>query len=72
MQKEIRTPNRPKSIESEEPHWTEVVIDLLLSLLSNNNHFHRNVISKIFIYLCPHLTSQNIHQILKVSLFIFI
>ncbi|XP_075219516.1 MYB binding protein 1a [Lycorma delicatula] len=66
MNKDIKTPNKSNSNESAEPHWTEVVVDLLLSLLSNNYHFHRNVISKIFIYLCPHLSSQNIHQILKV------
>lgn len=55
-----------KNSSAEEPHWTDVVIELFLSLLSRNNHLYRHVIGCVFSHLCPQLTAQNIHQILQV------
>ncbi|XP_054272088.1 myb-binding protein 1A-like [Macrosteles quadrilineatus] len=48
----------------EEPHWTEVVMEMFLSLLSRNSH--RHLLSCIFSTFCHIMTPQNIHQILQV------
>ncbi|EFN85221.1 Myb-binding protein 1A [Harpegnathos saltator] len=50
----------------EEPHWVEVVVDLLLSLLSRNNHLLRSLVGCVFPHICPYLTSSAIYQILAV------
>ena len=42
--------------EEEEPQWVEVVIDLLLSLLSQNKHVLRQLVNSIFSLLCPHMS----------------
>lgn len=51
----------------EEPHWVEVVVDLLLSLLSRNNHLLRSLVGCVFPHICPYLTSSAVYQILAVS-----
>lgn len=51
----------------EEPEWVEVVIDLLLSLLSRDNHLLRSLVNSVFPHICPHLTPSAVHQILAVS-----
>ncbi|KAL0130921.1 hypothetical protein PUN28_002485 [Cardiocondyla obscurior] len=50
----------------EEPEWVEVVVDLLLSLLSKNDHLFRSLVGCVFPHICPHLTSSAVHQILAV------
>lgn len=52
--------------DEDEPEWTEVVVDLLLSLLSRNEHLLRTVVGCVFPHICPHLTSVSLHQILAV------
>lgn len=51
----------------EEPHWTEVIVDLLLSWLSRNSHLLRSLVGFVFPHMCPVLTAASIHQILSVS-----
>ena len=51
----------------EEPEWVDVVIDLLLSLLSQQSHLVRVVVNMLFHMLCPHVTTQSLHLILDVS-----
>ena len=55
----------------DEPEWTEVVVDLILSLLSRNEHLLRTVVGCVFPHICPHLTSASLHQILAVSIYNF-
>uniref|UniRef100_A0A1B6LZ48 Uncharacterized protein n=1 Tax=Graphocephala atropunctata TaxID=36148 RepID=A0A1B6LZ48_9HEMI len=50
----------------EEPHWTEVVVEMFLSLLSRNSQLHRHLIGCIFSHFCPIMVPQNIHQILQI------
>ncbi|XP_011866329.1 PREDICTED: uncharacterized protein LOC105561180 [Vollenhovia emeryi] len=50
----------------EEPEWVEVVVDLLLSLLSKNDHLFRSLGACVFPHICPYLTSSAVHQILAV------
>lgn len=54
--------------DEDEPEWTEVVVDLLLSLLSRNEHLLRTVVGCVFPHICPHLTSVSLHQILAVNI----
>ncbi|XP_014470444.1 PREDICTED: DNA polymerase V-like [Dinoponera quadriceps] len=54
------------AIEEEEPHWVEVVVDLLLSLLSRNNHLLRSLVGCVFPHICPYLTSSAVYPILAV------
>lgn len=53
----------------EEPKWVEVVVDLLLSLLSRDNHLLRSLVDSVFPHICPYLTPSAVHQILAVSYF---
>ncbi|EZA51443.1 Myb-binding protein 1A [Ooceraea biroi] len=54
------------SAMEEEPQWVEVVVDLLLSLLSRNNHLLRSLVGCVFPHVCPHLTPSSVYQILAV------
>ncbi|XP_012541717.2 myb-binding protein 1A [Monomorium pharaonis] len=53
-------------IAEQEPEWVEVVVDLLLSLLSKNDHLFRSIVVCVFPHICPHLTASVVHQILAV------
>lgn len=55
------------TLEQEEPQWIEVIVDLLLSLLSRNNHLLRSLVDSVFPHICPYLTPSAVHQILAVS-----
>lgn len=55
----------------EEPHWVEVVVDLLLSFLSRNNHLLRSLVGCVFPHICPYLTSSAVYQILAVSCYLY-
>lgn len=58
-----------KKVE-EEPEWVEVVVDLLLSLLSKNNHLMRSLVTCVFPHICPYITTASVYQILSVSIFL--
>ena len=44
-----------KTVDEEEPEWIEVVVDLLLSLLSQNKHVLRQVVGSVMTVLSPHI-----------------
>lgn len=52
--------------EDDEPEWTEVVVDLILSLLSRKEHLLRSVVLCVFPQICSNITSASLHQILAV------
>ncbi|XP_030647317.1 myb-binding protein 1A-like protein [Chanos chanos] len=52
--------------ESEEPHWVEVVVEILLSLLSQPSRLVRRVCKTVFSRVCPHLTHRALTAILDV------
>nr|XP_033331334.1 myb-binding protein 1A [Megalopta genalis] len=52
--------------EEDEPEWVEVVVDLLLSFYSKNDHLLRSLVGCVFPHICPHVTPAAIHQILAV------
>uniref|UniRef100_A0A8C8D8J7 Myb-binding protein 1A-like protein n=1 Tax=Oncorhynchus tshawytscha TaxID=74940 RepID=A0A8C8D8J7_ONCTS len=48
----------------EEPHWAEVVEDILLSLLSQPSRHIRHVCRTVFSNICPHVTARALTAIL--------
>ena len=52
---------------SEEPEWVDVIVDLLMSLISQQSHLVRTVVNTVCTMLCPHLTRESLQLILEVS-----
>lgn len=52
---------------SEEPHWVEVLTEVLLSLLTRPSSLFRHVVDHVFIILAPHLTRNALSMILEVG-----
>uniref|UniRef100_A0A665XBP1 MYB binding protein (P160) 1a n=1 Tax=Echeneis naucrates TaxID=173247 RepID=A0A665XBP1_ECHNA len=51
----------------EEPDWVEVMVDILLSLLSQPSRHIRQVCKTVFSSICPHVTATALNTILDVS-----
>ncbi|KAJ8342824.1 hypothetical protein SKAU_G00327520 [Synaphobranchus kaupii] len=49
-----------------EPQWVEVMVDILLSLLSQPSRFVRQVCRTVFAGICPHVTQRALDAILDV------
>uniref|UniRef100_A0A8C7TA89 Myb-binding protein 1A-like protein n=1 Tax=Oncorhynchus mykiss TaxID=8022 RepID=A0A8C7TA89_ONCMY len=49
---------KSKKKKAEEPHWAEVVVDILLSLLSQPSRHIRHVCRTVFSNICPHVTAR--------------
>ncbi|XP_064208477.1 myb-binding protein 1A-like protein isoform X1 [Anguilla rostrata] len=49
-----------------EPQWAEVMVDILLSLLSQPSRFVRQVCRTVFAGICPHVTQRALGAILDV------
>ncbi|XP_035289498.1 myb-binding protein 1A-like protein [Anguilla anguilla] len=52
--------------EEAEPQWAEVMVDILLSLLSQPSRFVRQVCRTVFAGICPHVTQRALGAILDV------
>ncbi|XP_060763668.1 myb-binding protein 1A-like protein [Neoarius graeffei] len=52
--------------EGAEPHWVEVVVDILLSLLAQPSRLIRSVCKTTFSRVCPYLTQPALAAILNV------
>ncbi|XP_041957407.1 myb-binding protein 1A-like protein isoform X2 [Alosa sapidissima] len=52
--------------EEEEPHWVEVLMEILLSLLSQPSRLIRQVCKTVFGRICPHVNQGAITAILDV------
>ncbi|XP_034231302.1 myb-binding protein 1A [Thrips palmi] len=61
-----RMKGKHKSKNAEEPQWVEVMVEVLLSLLSNSSRLLRTVVGKVFPHLKKHLTVSAFYQILEV------
>ncbi len=51
-----------------EPHWMDVVTEILLSLLTEASNLRRQVVDQVFNIIVPHLTSSALKIILEVRL----
>uniref|UniRef100_A0A8D0D309 MYB binding protein (P160) 1a n=1 Tax=Sander lucioperca TaxID=283035 RepID=A0A8D0D309_SANLU len=52
--------------QEEEPEWVEVLVDILLSLLSQPSRHIRHVCRTVFSSICPHVTAAALTAILDV------
>lgn len=50
-----------------EPEWVEVMVDILLSLLSQQSRHIRQVCKAVFSSICPHINAAALTAILDVS-----
>uniref|UniRef100_A0A7N8WKJ9 MYB binding protein (P160) 1a n=1 Tax=Mastacembelus armatus TaxID=205130 RepID=A0A7N8WKJ9_9TELE len=58
---------KKKKKQGEEPEWVEVMVDILLSLLSQPSRHIRQVCKTVFSSICPHVTAAALTAILDVS-----
>uniref|UniRef100_A0A8C0ZY81 Myb-binding protein 1A n=1 Tax=Castor canadensis TaxID=51338 RepID=A0A8C0ZY81_CASCN len=63
---EQKTRRSNKAINSQEPPWVEVMVEILLSLLAQPSHLMRQVARTVFGHICSHLTSRGLKLILDV------
>uniref|UniRef100_A0A672ZCR7 MYB binding protein 1a n=1 Tax=Sphaeramia orbicularis TaxID=375764 RepID=A0A672ZCR7_9TELE len=54
--------------QEKEPDWVEVMVDILLSLLSQPSRHMRQVCKTVFSSICPYVTADALTAILDVSL----
>ena len=54
-----------KNIE-DGPNWVEVVVDSLISLMSQNTHVLRKVVNSVMALLCPHITVNALQAVMDV------
>ncbi|XP_043910132.1 myb-binding protein 1A isoform X2 [Protopterus annectens] len=52
--------------DEEEPEWIEVVVEILLSLLSQQSKFIRQACTSVFKQICSNVTEKALHLILDV------
>ncbi|CAL8365233.1 unnamed protein product [Lota lota] len=63
---EKKKKRKSQAKEEVEPHWAEVVVDILLSLLSQPSRHIRQVCKTVFASICPHITATALTTILDV------
>nr|XP_023675248.1 myb-binding protein 1A [Paramormyrops kingsleyae] len=52
--------------EQDQPHWVEVMVEILLSLLSQPSRLIRQVCNSVFGRICPYVTQGALNAILEV------
>jgi len=57
-----------KSKNEDEPKWVEVVVDSLISLMSQNKHVLRQVVNTVMALLCPHITVSALQAVIEVMI----
>ncbi|XP_030216779.1 myb-binding protein 1A-like protein [Gadus morhua] len=62
---EKKKKRKSQAKEELEPHWAEVVVDILLSLLSQSSRHIRQVCKTVFASICPHVTAASLTIILE-------
>uniref|UniRef100_A0AAQ5XXL7 Myb-binding protein 1A n=1 Tax=Amphiprion ocellaris TaxID=80972 RepID=A0AAQ5XXL7_AMPOC len=58
---------KKKKKKQGEPEWVEVMVDILLSLLSQQSRHIRQVCKTVFSSICPHVTAAALTAVLDVS-----
>ncbi|XP_046864871.1 rDNA transcriptional regulator pol5-like isoform X2 [Xenia sp. Carnegie-2017] len=61
----VTTKTSTDSQEENEPHWMDVVTEILLSLITESSNFRRQVVDQVFNIIVPHLTSSSLKIILE-------
>lgn len=66
-EKASKNSGKKAKVSADEPHWLQVVTDILLSLLSQNEHLLRSIVLSVWSLLAEHLTLEAFQQVLDVS-----
>ncbi|XP_029925030.1 myb-binding protein 1A-like protein [Myripristis murdjan] len=66
QEKKAKKTKKQQAAQEDEPHWVEVMVDLLLSLLSQPSRHIRQVCRTVFSSICPHVTATALTAILDV------
>uniref|UniRef100_A0A8C9ZCH3 MYB binding protein (P160) 1a n=1 Tax=Sander lucioperca TaxID=283035 RepID=A0A8C9ZCH3_SANLU len=67
QEKKAKKKKKQATEQEEEPEWVEVLVDILLSLLSQPSRHIRHVCRTVFSSICPHVTAAALTAILDVS-----
>ena len=49
-----------------EPHWSEVLTEILLSFLAQSSHMMRQIVNMVFTIILPHITPTAFQVIAEV------
>ncbi|KAM8835422.1 myb-binding protein 1A-like protein [Synchiropus picturatus] len=63
---EKKAKKKKRKQDPEEPEWVEVLVDILLSLLSQQSRHIRQVCKTVFSSVCPHVTAAALTAIIDV------
>ncbi|XP_042354943.1 myb-binding protein 1A-like protein [Plectropomus leopardus] len=66
QEKKAKKKKKQATQQEEEPEWVEVMVDILLSLLSQPSRHIRQVCRTVFSSICPHVTAAALTAILDV------
>ncbi|KAE8287710.1 Myb-binding protein 1A-like protein [Larimichthys crocea] len=66
QEKKAKKKKKQAKEQEEEPEWVEVMVDILLSLLSQPSRHIRQVCKTVFTSICPHVTAAALTAILDV------
>ncbi|XP_054481396.1 myb-binding protein 1A-like protein [Anoplopoma fimbria] len=66
LEKKAKKKKKQATEQEEEPEWVEVMVDILLSLLSQPSRHIRQVCKTVFSSICPHVTAAALTAILDV------
>ncbi|XP_065060180.1 uncharacterized protein LOC135687527 [Rhopilema esculentum] len=61
--KKLKEKKKKKS--SEEPHWSEVLTEILLSFLAQSSHMMRQIVNLVFTMMLPHITNNAFQLIME-------
>ncbi|KAK3731456.1 hypothetical protein QZH41_013647 [Actinostola sp. cb2023] len=56
---------KDEDIDTDEPHWVEVLTEILLSLLTRPSNLLRHVVDEVFTAIAPHLTQDALRIIIQ-------
>ncbi|XP_023197834.1 myb-binding protein 1A [Xiphophorus maculatus] len=66
QEKKTNKKKKQQAMDEEEPEWVEVMVDILLSLLSQQSRHIRQVCRAVFSSICPHVTAAALTAIVDV------
>ena len=53
-------------VKEDEPHWTEVLTDVLLGFLTQPSQLWRTLSKQTYRHFIPHLSEEALHLVIKV------
>ncbi|KAM9117520.1 myb-binding protein 1A [Pangshura tecta] len=66
IERALDNKSKKKKSDDEEPEWVEVIVEILLSLLSQPSLLMRRVSKSVFGRICPYMSKRALHLVLNV------